>query len=57
MAEELISNYQIDLSITPDIKNEDIFVYQKFMDELSDFIRMIDKKGINAIIYLPKGEI
>ena len=57
MAEELISNYQIDLSITPDIKNEDISVYQKFMDELSDFIRMIDKKGINAIIYLPKREI
>lgn len=33
MVEELISNYQIDLSITPNIKNEDISVYQKFMDE------------------------
>lgn len=50
--EELIPNYQIDLSITPNIKNEDIPIYQKFMDEWNVMRRKRKYREISYDEYL-----
>lgn len=50
--EELIPNYQIDLSITPNIKNEDITIYQKFMDEWNIMRRKRKYRKISYDEYL-----